>query len=130
MLEHYYPYVLLAGTALWLAVAVRGGCRWPLWAPAPLAAAGVLYLLARADVLPPRAAGGGAAGAAGHRGRRRARAADLGALVLVVVLGLIALQGLDLKRIQLLDPPPLATIDVDVADGVKTAPAEARRSSS
>jgi hypothetical protein len=44
----------------------------------------------------------------------------------VVVLGLVALQGLDLKRIQLLDPPPLATIHVDVADGVKTAPAEAR----
>jgi hypothetical protein len=47
-------------------------------------------------------------------------------VALVLALGLIAVQGLDLKRIQLLDPPPLATIDVDVADGVKAPPAEAR----
>jgi hypothetical protein len=33
--------------------------------------------------------------------------------------------GLDLKRIQVLDPPPLATIHVDVADGVKAPTAEA-----
>ena len=124
ILEHYYAYVLLAGTALWLVVAVRRRLAIPLWAPAPLAAAGVLYLLARADVyhLVPLAAVLPvllATAAAGERSRAWAAA-------LVVVLGLIAVQGLDLKRIQLLDPPPLATIHVDVADGVKTAPAEAR----
>jgi hypothetical protein len=47
-------------------------------------------------------------------------------VALVVALGLIAIQGLDRKRIQLLDPPPLATIDVDVADGVEAPPEEAR----
>jgi hypothetical protein len=46
-------------------------------------------------------------------------------VALVVVLGLIALQGLDLKRIQLLDSPPMEAIDVDVADGVKAPTAEA-----
>ena len=89
-----------------------------LWAAAPLAAAGVLYLLARADVyhLVPLAAvlpvllahgRGAASGARPGRGRSWWCSA------------LIALQGLDLKRIQLLDPPPMAAIDVDVADGVK-----------
>jgi hypothetical protein len=123
ILEHYYPYVLLAGSALWLAVALARRLPARLWAPAPLAAAGVLYLLARADlyhyiplaaVLPVLLATAAA----------EERNAVLEA-ALVVVLGLIAIQGLDLKRIQVLDPPPLATIDVDVADGVKAPPAEA-----
>jgi len=124
VLEHYYPYVLLAGTALWLVVAVRRRLPRQLWAPAPLAAAGVLYLLARADVyhlVPLAAVLPVLLATAATRERSRAW---VGALLLV--LGVIALQGLDLKRIQLLDPPPLATIRVDVADGVKTAPAEAR----
>jgi hypothetical protein len=124
ILEHYYPYVLLAGSALWLAVALARRLPARLWAPAPLAAAGVLYLLARADlyhyiplaaVLPVLLATAAA----------EERNAVLEA-ALVVVLGLIAIQGLDLKRIQVLDPPPLATIGVDVADGVKAPPAEAR----
>jgi hypothetical protein len=58
--------------------------------------------------------------------RRTARAGNAAvATALVAVLALIALQGLDRKRIQLLDPPPQATIDIDVADGVKAPTAEA-----
>jgi hypothetical protein len=41
------------------------------------------------------------------------------------VLALIALQALDRKRIQLFSPPPLATLHVDVADGVRAPVAEA-----
>jgi hypothetical protein len=123
ILEHYYPYVLLAGVALWLVVAIRSRLPARLWAAAPLAGAGVVYLLARADVfhLVPLAAVLPvllATAAASERGRAWSAA-------LLVVLGLIAFQGLDLKRVQLFDPPPLATIDVDVADGVKAPSAEA-----
>ena len=39
---------------------------------------------------------------------------------------LVALHGLDEKRIQALSPPPLERLDVDVADGVKAPTAEAR----
>jgi len=124
ILEHYYPYVLLAGSALWLIAAIRGRLPARLWAPAPLAAAGVVYLLARADVyhLVPLAAVLPVLLATAAASER----APAWTAALVVVLGLIAIQGLDLKRIQLLDPPPLATIHVDVADGVKAPPEEAR----
>jgi hypothetical protein len=124
ILEHYYPYVLLAGAALWLAAAVRGRLPVRLWAAAPLAAAGVLYLLARADVyhlVPLAAVLPVLLATAAARERSSAWV-----VALVLTLGLIAVQGLDLKRIQLLDPPPLASIDIDVADGVKAPPAEAR----
>jgi hypothetical protein len=124
ILEHYYPYVLLAAAALWLAAAVRGRLPVRLWAAAPLAAAGVLYLLARADVyhLVPLAAVLPVLLATAAATERN----TAWVVALVLALGLIAIQGLDLKRIQLLDPPPLATIDIDVADGVKAPPAEAR----
>jgi hypothetical protein len=124
ILEHYYPYFLLAGAALWLAAAVRGRLPVRLWAAAPLAAAGVLYLLARADVyhlVPLAAVLPVLLATAAARERSSAWV-----VALVLTLGLIAVQGLDLKRIQLLDPPPLASIDIDVADGVKAPPAEAR----
>ena len=127
ILEHYFPYVLLAGTALWLAVAVRARLPARLWAAAPLAGAGVVYLLARADVfhLVPLAAVLPVLLATAAAAERRAgRTAS--AVALALVLGLIAIQGLDRKRVQLLDPPPLAAIHVDVADGVKAPPAEAR----
>jgi hypothetical protein len=127
ILEHYYPYVLLFGTALWLAVAVRGRLPARLWAAAPLAGAGVVYLLARADVfhLVPLAAVLPVLLATAAASERRARH-TVSAVALVLALALIAAQGLDRKRIQLLDPPPLATIHLDVADGVKAPPAEAR----
>jgi hypothetical protein len=47
-------------------------------------------------------------------------------IVLVLPIALIALYGLDQNRIELLDSPPLETIDVDVADGVKAPRPEAR----
>jgi hypothetical protein len=123
ILEHYYPYVLLAGVALWLVVALRGRLPARLWAAAPLAGAGVVYLLARADVfhLVPLAAVLPVLLATAAASERR----PAWTAALVIVLGLIAFQGLDLKRVQLFDPPPLATIDVDVADGVKAPTAEA-----
>jgi hypothetical protein len=58
--------------------------------------------------------------------RERAAGRTVSTLALVAVLALVVLHGLDRKRIQLLDPPPLATVDVDVADGVKAPPDEAR----
>jgi hypothetical protein len=127
ILQHYFPYVLLAGAALWLVVAVVGRLPARLWAAAPLAAAGVVYLLARADVfhLVPLAAVLPVMLATAAAGERRA-GHTARTVALLVVLGLIAIQGLDRKRIQLLDPPPLATIDVDVADGVEAPPEEAR----
>ena len=84
----------------------------------------MVYLLARADVyhLVPLAAVLPVLLATAAASER----APAWTAALVVVLGLIAIQGLDLKRIQLLDPPPLATIHVDVADGVKAPPEEAR----
>jgi hypothetical protein len=127
ILQHWFAYVLLAAAALWLLVALRGRLPARLWAPAPLAAAGVVYLLARADVfhlVPLAAVLPVLLATAATRERAAGRAVSTVALVLA--LGLIAVHGLDRKRIQLLDPPPLATIDVDVADGVKAPPAEAR----
>jgi hypothetical protein len=126
LLEVYMPYVLLGGCALWLVVALLGRLPARLWAASPLAGAGAIYLLARADVfhLVPLAAVLpvllATAAAREWRARKMAWAAAL-----VVVLGLIALQGLDRKRVQLLDPPPLAAIHVDVADGIEAPAPEA-----
>jgi hypothetical protein len=123
ILEFYTPYLLLAAAALWLAVAIARRLPLKLWAPAPLAAAGVVYLLARADVyhlVPLAAVVPILLATAAAKERQRAVA-----VVLVGAMALIALQGLDRKRIQWLDPPPLATIHVDVADGVKAPTAEA-----
>jgi NitT/TauT family transport system permease protein len=127
LLHHYFPYVLLGGSALWLAAALRERAPLRLWAPAPLAAAGAAYLLARADdyhlvplaaVLPVLLATAAA--------RERSAGRTAWALALAAVLALVALNGLDRKRIQLLDPPAQAALDVDVADGVKAPEAEAR----
>jgi hypothetical protein len=127
VLQQYFAYVLLGGALLWVIVAVRNRAGLRDWAFLPLAAAGVAYLLARADefhlvplaaVLPVLLA----TAAARERGAGR----RAGALALVGVLAVVALHGLDRQRIELLHPPPLEPIDVDVADGVKTHPDEAR----
>jgi hypothetical protein len=127
ILQHYFPYVLLAATALWLVVAVRDRAPLRLWAPFPLALAGVSYLLARADefhliplaaVLPILLVTGAA------REKRAGRTAW--SVALLVLVGVIALHGLDRKRIQVLDPPPLAVIQANAADGVRASAAEAR----
>ncbi|HEX3278220.1 MAG TPA: hypothetical protein VHR40_06840 [Thermoleophilaceae bacterium] len=123
ILEFYTPYLLLGAAALWLATAIARRLPLRLWAPAPLAAAGVVYLLARADVyhLVPLAAVVPILLATAAAKERQ----KVVAVVLVGAMALIGLQALDRKRIQWLDPPPLATIHVDVADGVKAPTAEA-----
>lgn len=127
VLQQYFAYVLLGGVLLWVLVAVRGRAGLRQWAVLPLAAAGVAYLLARADefhlvplaaVLPVML---GTAAAGERSSGRRAWA-----LALIVVLAVVALHGIDRQRIELLHPPPLAPIAVDVADGVKAHPDEAR----
>jgi hypothetical protein len=126
LVEFYAPYLLIGGLALWLLAVIRDRAPLRLWAPLPLALAGLTYLLARADVfhLVPLAAVLPvmlATAASCECGAGRAAAA----VVLVAVVALIALQGLDRKRIQVLDEPDLAAIDLDVADGVKAPRAEA-----
>jgi hypothetical protein len=127
VLQHYFPYVLIGGLGLWLLVATIRRAPVRLWAPFPLALSGLAYLLARADTfhLMPLAAVLSVLLATGaaleRRSDRRA-----GALALTTVLALIALHGIDRKRIQVLDPPPLAAIHADVADGVRAARSEAR----
>jgi hypothetical protein len=131
VLQRYFAYVLLGGVLLWVVVAVRERLALRQWAVLPLAAAGVAYLLARADefhlvplaaVLPVMLATAAAA--------ERSRGRQAWALGLIVVLAVIALHGLDRQRIELLNPPRLEPIDVDVADGVKADPGEARALSS
>ena len=125
-LQHYFAYVLLAGTALWALVALWRRAPLRLWLALPLAAAGVNYLLARADafhlvplaaVLPVLLATLAA--------RERAAGRAAWALALAGVLGLIALHGLDRKRIQVLDPPPLTRLSAATADGVRAEAREA-----
>lgn len=127
ILQHYYSYVLLVGTALWLVVAIRDRPPLRLWAPFPLALAGVAYLLARADefhLVPLAAALPVLLATAAAREKRAGRAPW--AVALVALLGLIVLHGLDRKRIQVLDPPPLAAIHIDVADGIQARASDAR----
>src|SRR4051794_29416992 len=128
LLEFYFPLVLLAGSALWLA-ARRG-----LWL-APLVAVGVLYLVGRPDEFHPRPppvvlavglAQPRTTPAAAPPGSARPRAGGPRSRVvhaaLVAVLALIAIHGIERRAGQLLHPPPLAT----VADGVKSSPADSR----
>ncbi len=133
--EHLFPTLLLAGFALWLVVVAlrwaRGSgppCGLALHA-LPLAVAGALYVLARADefhvvllaaTLPLLAAPTLAAELAQPRRRWPALVAT------AAVLALPLAYGLDRKGVQLLHPPTLATIDVDGADGVQAEPSEAR----
>ena len=127
LLQYFFPYVLLGGTALWLVVAIRQRVPRHLWAPFPLALAGVAYLLARPDVfhlIPLAAVLPILLVTAAAEERRAGRTAW--AVALVILVGLIALEGLDRKRIQALSPPPLAALDVDIADGVRAPADEAR----
>ena len=126
--EHLFPTLALAALALWAASAAwrRELSRLEL-AALPLVLAGTLYLLARADefhvvllqaTLPLLAA---PALAAALRDRATGAAVLAG-----LALALPVVYGIDRKGVQLLRPPDLAAIDVDVADGVRAEPAEAR----
>jgi hypothetical protein len=127
IVEFYAPYLLLGGLALWLLAAIRDRAPLRLWAPLPMGLAGVTYLLARADVfhLVPLAAVLPVLLATAAAAERRA-GHTAGVVLLAAVLALIALQGLDRKRIQIADEPALAAIHVDVADGVEAPRPEAR----
>ena len=124
LLAFYMPYVLIGGLALWLVAALSERLPRRAWAVLPLALAGLAYLLARADefhlvplaVVLPVLLGV----AVGH-----ARAMPW-RLALALPIALIALNGLDQNRIDLFDSPPLTPIELDVADGVKAPPVEAR----
>ncbi len=126
--EHLFPTLALAALALWAASAAwrRKLSRLEL-AALPLVLAGTLYLLARADefhvvllqaTLPLLAA----PALAGALRDRATGAAVLAGLALALPL----VYGIDRKGVQLIRPPDLAAIDVDVADGVRAEPAEAR----
>jgi hypothetical protein len=127
VLDHYFPDVLLGGALLWAILALRERIGLRGWAAAPLALAGAAYLLARADefhfiplaaILPVLLA------VVAARARSAGHTLAFGAACVVLVL--VALHGLDEKRIQALSPPPLERLDIDVADGVKAPTAEAR----
>ena len=120
VLDHLFPYVLLAGAALWAALAARSRAPLRDWAAGPLLLSGVGYLLARADefhYIPLAAVLPVLLVTVAARERAAGRTATFA--VACAVVALMALHFLDEKRIQALSPPPLATLDVDVADGVK-----------
>jgi hypothetical protein len=127
LLEHFFPYVLLAGCSLWVVVAIRRRPPLTRLALVPLAVAGVLYLLGRADefhliplaVVLPVLLAVAAQGEFDAAGRGWA-------IGLVAALGLIALHGLDRKAVELAHPPDLVALRAPAADGVRVAPAEAR----
>lgn len=124
ILAFYMPWVLIGGLALWgvAAAALRPPLR--IWAALPVALAGLAYLLARADefhLVPLAAALPVLLAATAPHARRAAFT-----LALALPVALIALNGIDQNRIDLIDPGPLRPIHVDVADGVKAPPAEAR----
>ena len=125
--EFYFPYVLLAGAALWLGSALRDRPPPRAWAPVPYAAVGVAYLVGRADEfhLIPLAAVLPILLATAAERERRARHAALGA-ALIVALALVALHGLDRKYVQAFRLPSTSRIHVDAADGVRTEPEQAR----
>src|SRR4051794_26640684 len=113
VLEYFFPWVLLAGAALYLAA------RKALHL-LPLVAVGVLYLAGRPDEfhLVPLSFALALALPAAARGPLR--------IALLVALGLIAFHGLERRVGQLRHPPDLATVPAPVADGVKTTTQDAR----
>jgi hypothetical protein len=126
VLHHYYVYVLLAGAALWLLVALATRAPLRSWALAPLAVAGVAYLVGRPDdfhLIPLAAVLPVMLGAVIFNARRLARPV---VVLVCLALGLLALEGLDLKRVQLVTLPRSTPIGVDVADGIKVPVADAR----
>jgi hypothetical protein len=130
--EFLFPSLVLAAFAAWvaLALAVAARRRPPFsglaLAALPLAVAGALYVLARADEFHVVLLQAALPLLAAPLLATEWRAGRLpGALVATVVLAVPAAYGLDRKAGQILHPPDLARIPVDVADGVREEPAEA-----
>jgi hypothetical protein len=115
LLEYWFPAILVAGFALWLARR-----RWhPV---APLAVVGLLYLLARTDefhLVPLSVA------LAVLLAVEAARASGAWRIALLVPLVLIALHGLERRAGQLLHAPPQARVPGAAGDGVTTDRADA-----
>jgi hypothetical protein len=124
LIEHFFPALLLAALSLAAVVSMLRRPPGRTLALAPLALAGALYLLGRADefhLVPLSVAL--APWLAVLAARERGRAVRW---TLVAALTLIAVHGLERRAGQLLHPPALTELRVDVADGVRVAPAEAR----
>ena len=123
LLELLFPVLLVAGAAVYAAWLLWRRPRAQGWAPAPLVAVGVAYLLARADefhLLPLSAAL--AIGVALAAAAERALAAKV---ALGVVLAIVAGHGLERRAGQIRHPPRLSPVPGEVADGVRTSPADA-----
>ncbi len=124
LLDHFFPYVLLGGLALWAVAAVRRRPSPAELAPLPLALAGALYLLARVDGFHRLPLEVGLAALLGASVGGLLRAGRRGwAVALALPLALVALQGLDQKRLELVSGPPL--VAVEGQHGVRAPRAEA-----
>ena len=125
ILAFYMPYVLIGGLALWR----RGGRGAPAAATHLGRAAGGARRT-RATCSPGRTSSTSCRWPPRSRycspPPPRTRGGPRSTLALALPVALIALNGIDQNRIDLLDPGPLRPIHVDVADGVKAPPAEAR----
>jgi hypothetical protein len=124
LLELLFPLLLVIATAVWVAWAAWRRPALRALALAPLVAAGLAYLLARADefhILPLSAALATALALAAARERALAARA-----VLAIALVTIAAHGLDRRIGQLRHPPALVAIPGTVADGVKATPRDVR----
>jgi hypothetical protein len=121
VLERLFPAVLVAGTALWLAVVA---IRRRAVAFVPLVVVGVAYLLARTDEfhLAPLSAvlAVGIAVAAAREQRRGARVA------LAAVLGLMVLHGLDRMVGHMRDASSMVAVDLPEAGVVRTTRVDAQ----
>jgi hypothetical protein len=127
VLHHDYVYVLLAGAFVWLVIALAARAPLRRWSLAPVALAGIAYLVGRPDdfhLSPLAAVLPAMLGAVVPDARLRLGRAV--AWVVCLALGLIALEGLDLKRVQLVTAPHSATLNVDVGDGVQVPVADER----
>jgi len=127
ILDFYFPYVLLAGVLLWALAAARDRPPLRAWAAVPLAAAGIAYLVGRPDefhLIPLAAVLPILLATAADRERRARHAVLSGALI--AGLALVVVHGLDRKFVQAFRSPSLARIHLDVTDGVRAEPAEAR----
>jgi hypothetical protein len=149
LIEFYIPLILVVGLAVWalamaVAVTTRGGAararaalhggigaraRMPAldpgaWSLAPLALAGLGYLLGRTDefhLVPLAAALPVMLAWAAAITRPQALR-----IALLVLLALIAVHGVERRAGQLLHPPALAAVPGPASDSVQTSPSDAR----
>jgi hypothetical protein len=125
VIEFYMPSILIGGLATWLAAAASAprNLSGEGLAPAPVAAVGAGYLLARTDEFHLVTLAGTLpvllATAAASERRRWPRRALLAALALIVA------HGLDRKAGQALHPPDMAPVPGRAGGGVRTERSDA-----